>query len=345
MGDENWPEAYRKHQAEESAKQLEEHRVDISSFKNHWCNLGHNSDELQFEYVQTIGIVAKCPNIISRLTPDLVQDKEGLVNCRNLYSLYEKNPLTPGYLYSPNHIAMLNPIFRRGFGEESNWAPQFVDMFWEVNDENIDAYISLDFDRVRVDMNGMCYFEKDAWFGPPFKEDISSIQDGACKVRPPLDIDSSLVSVLFADAYSLDVYWDTKEGVKSFQALEFKNDMIKLEIEGEECFPARYIHAEFDLEGGYFRHFDGAVQWFSADEYYLRRDTDFRHYRKAKTHIKAKSKKAFKFNGKIPTEMWKEFASHFCTKNPLFYEYLSSEYPRSIQETLEKIREADVRLF
>mgnify|MGYP003809283513 CR=1 FL=1 len=46
--------------------------------------------------------------------------------------------------------------------------------------------------------------------------------------------------------------------------LEIKNSDVVLTMEGQDLFPARYLHAEFDLLTGTFRHFDGAVQLFTS---------------------------------------------------------------------------------
>ncbi|WP_174385192.1 hypothetical protein [Burkholderia metallica] len=153
-----------------------------------------------------------------------------------------------------------------------------------------------------------------------------------------MDIEPRHVSFLFANVYCLDIKWSESDGVKSFQALEMKTDDVQIEIGGQHYFPARYLHAEFDLLANCFRHFDGAIQLFTEDEYFQRRDSDFNMTLKNPAHIKARSRKVFKINGPLKTEKWVEFCCHFYAKNPLIFEYFSGEYPKHVTEALERIR-------
>jgi hypothetical protein len=158
------------------------------------------------------------------------------------------------------------------------------------------------------------------------------------KLRPPLDLESRHISFFFANAYSLDIKWSESQGVKSFQALEMKTEEVRITVDGQQYFPARYLHAEFDLAANRFRHFDGAIQLFTEDEYFQRRDADFNMSLKNPAHVKARSKKVFKINGHLKTADWVKFCCHFFTANPLTFEYFNGEYPKSITETLEIIR-------
>ncbi len=87
--------------------------------------------------------------------------------------------------------------------------------------------------------------------------------------------------------HSLDIKWETKNNIKSFQAEEFKTEEIKIEYENGSFHPVRYIHAEYDLTEKVFRHFDGAIHFYTEDEYYRRRDSDFNFNKKNTTHIKS----------------------------------------------------------
>ena len=146
--------------------------------------------------------------------------------------------------------------------------------------------------------------------------------------RPPLDMESRHVSFFFANAYCLDIKWSESDGIKSFQALEVKTEDIRIEVGGLRYLPARYLHAEFDLAANCFRHFDGAIQLFTEEEYLQRRDSDFNMTMKNPAHVK----------GSLRTEDWVEFCCHFFAGNPLAFEYFSGEYPKHVTETLERIR-------
>ena len=206
----------------------------------------------------------------------------------------------------------------------------------------VDSYVSLDLDRVRIDINGPDYLEKDTWYGAFFSKDISKISDGAVKLRPPSisSIKESLVNSLFSNAYSLDIKWDTdQQGIRTFQAEEFKVDSVVVKIDDMEYHPVRYIHAEFDIDTGYFRHFDGAVHLYLKDEYFPRRDLDLNYNTKHSIHIKSKSVKLFKMNGKVDIDTWTKYTSQFMPSNPLIIEYFEGKYPNNIAEVLDRLQQ------
>lgn len=117
-----------------------------------------------------------------------------------------------------------------------------------------------------------------------------------------------------------------------------KVESIQIKIEGKHYFPSRYLHAEFDLAANCFEHFDGAIQLFTEEEYFERRDSDFNMTMKNSAHIKARSSKVFKINGPLGTKDWVEFCCHFYTANPLTFEYFSGAYPKHVIESLDRIR-------
>ncbi len=287
------------------------------------------------KYIHTIGVVAHYPNILSYLNPKIKKDKEELVKFDLLNKLYSNKGFASGFLYDDNYIAMAHPFFRRGLSENAVFAPRFIDIFWRLQNKEMDLFISLDFNRVRINVDNVMYMELDTWYGAKFNSNIKLISDGISKLRPPLDIDTSM---FFNNAYSLDTIWETKNGIKTFQAEEFKSDNIKILIEGEKYFPVRYIHAEYDLEAEYFRHFDGALHLYTEIEYFERRDSDLNYNNKKLKKIKPKSIKLFKINGKVTVETWVELTSHFFAGNPLIIEYFEGKYPERLREIIEKIR-------
>ena len=145
-------------------------------------------------------------------------------------------------------------------------------------------------------------------------------------------------SFLFKGAYSLDIKWATKGEIKTFQALEFKQSDIVLDINGITYHPVRYMHAEYDLTNNLFRHFDGAVHLYLAHEYFDRRDKDFNVGFKSPTEYKAASVKLFKFNGELSVDFWTKFCGHFLAGNPLMYEYFSGQYPDQLIDTINRLR-------
>lgn len=335
--DEEIFEAYRKKLIEEEREKIKEHKSEIEFFIDFCDQKGLYLSQDDFKYIQTIGIIVQSKGILAKIQPALIRDKEGLVSWSKANDLYTIKEFNEGYLYADNYMAMASSLFRRGFHSLNNWAPRFVDLFWSLDKSNIEAFIALDFDRVRINVNDLCYAEADTWYGAPYHNNISEIKDSVVKLVPPPQLNSRYVELFFRSAYALDIEWYTHSNIKTFQALEFKTEGITIHKNGHEYHPVRYVHAEYNLDTNHFRHFDGAIQYLTSDEYYARRDTDFNHNRKAGVHLKPMSEKLFKFNGNINIEMWKEFTSHFFTGNPLIYEYFSGKYPDYVKDMLRRV--------
>jgi len=291
-----------------------------------------------FRYFQTTGVVAIYPNLLPLLNSSIAVDKEDLFDFKELCLLFEKKRFMPGYLSNSDYSIMAHPYFRRVFREINNYAPRFIDLFWSFNSANIQSYISLDLNRVRIDKSDFGYMELDTWFGAKFEKTIENISDGIVKLRPPLDLENRHIDFIFANAYSLDIKWTTKGNIKSFQLEEFKDETIKIFKNETEFYPVRYVHAEYDLSSQNFRHFDGAIHFYTKEEYFQRRDSDFNYNSKNISHIKTLSQKLFKMNGVVPVEKFIEFTSHFLTGNPLIIEYFEGKYPEQIQKILDAIR-------
>jgi hypothetical protein len=309
--------------------------TDLAASKGVILNAG------SFEYIPTIGIVAKAQGIARALLGPIRTERDGLLPFNEIANRFPVSPLTEGCFAGPEFVLMAHPYYRRGMHPVNNWAPRFIELFWRFEGPNIEKYIALDENRVQIDVSGLGYFEADTWYGAPFHKDIRYIKLGIAKLRPPLDLESRHVSFFFADAYCLDIKWSESNGIKSFQALEMKTEKIQINIGGQHYFPARYLHAEFDLWANCFTHFDGAIQLLTEEEYFQRRDSDFNMTMKNLAHIKARSSKVFKINGPLKTADWVEFCCHFYAANPLTFEYFSGEYPQYITEALQKIRVND----
>lgn len=322
----------------ESRERLTEAADMIAKFTALAASKGVILGEESFEYIQTTGIVAKSPGIARTLLGPIKTERDGLLSFNEIANRLPPSLHCEGCFAGPDFILMAHPCYRRGMHPVNNWAPRFIDLFWQFDGPGIEKFIALDEDRVRINVNGLGYFEADTWYGAPFDEGIGNIKPGIAKLRPPLDLESRHVSLFFTDLYCLDIEWSESDGIKSFQALEMKAENIQIRVGKQHYFPARYLHAEFDLSANCFRHFDGAIQLFTEDEYFQRRDSDFNMTIKNPAHIKARSSKVFKINGPLKTKNWVEFCCHFYTANPLTFEYFSGQYPKHITEILERIR-------
>lgn len=322
----------------EARERLAEASELISKFTTLAASKGVILNASSFDYIQTTGIVAKAPGIARTLLGPVKIERDGLLPFEEIANRFPPSPHCEGCFVGPDFILMAHPWYRREMHSLNNWAPRFIDLFWKFDRPGTQKYIAIDEDRVRIDIDRLGYFEGDTWFGAPFNEDIRNIKLGISKLRPPLDLASSYVSLFFANAYCLDIKWSESDGIKSFQALELKTSNVRIKVGDQHYHPARYLHAEFDLSDNCFRHFDGAVQLFTEDEYFQRRDCDFNMMTKSSAHIKARSRKVFKINGPLSTADWVKFCCHFYAANPLTSEYFCGEYPDHVTETLARIR-------
>jgi hypothetical protein len=290
-----------------------------------------------FDFIRTIGMVAKFPNLVSLLNPTIIADKEELVRMDILEKEFSKQRSAPGFYYAEKYMVMANPYFRRGHYVENNFAPMFVNLFWGFNKANIEKYISIDNDRVRINLDNSIYKELYTWYGAKFKNTIAGIEDGIVKLRLPSQLRPSDIRFFFDNTWSLDIKWNSKDGIKVFQAEEFKAEENRITKNGKEYYPVKYLHAEFDIAAGTFRHFDGAIHFYTEEEYYQRRDNDFNYNNKNSHQLKTLSQKLFKINGQIEIEDWVSLVSHYLTGDPLIFEYFEGKLPERILEIIEKI--------
>jgi len=329
---------YMKMLLEEKRLELDKNSSLIERFKV-FLDAKNVTSEISFCYLRPIGIIAEGSNIVKNICSSIEEDKEGLFSWNELQNFFQKRRFMSGYLANANYMILAHPYFRRNYRKSNNYTPKFIDLFWALKDENIDAYIAIDLNRVRINMDDSYYMEHDTWFGSPFNKNIYHIEDGVSKLRPPLDLDDFMIEFLFNSVYSLDIMWyTTNDDIKVFQAEEFKVDSFTIVVDDIVYHPVRYIHAEFDNRNGYFRHFDGAVELYTDDEYSLRRDKNFNQKTNENEQIKPNSIKLFKLNGEISVEMWIDYISHFFTQNPLVMEYFSGSYPEHVCEALAKIK-------
>lgn len=327
-------EEYQKQLQVEQEEELSSKSDLVQQFIKHCQTKDILLTEGDFTYSHAVGITANSPDIIKHLDSNLIPDKEGLFKFSDLTTRYETLPFAPGMLILKEYILLADPFFRRGFSTIANFAPRFIELFWKFKQNNTQKYISLDRDRVRLN-DGTSYAERDFWYGAKLNKDIDQIREDIVKLRPPTGLTPTQIEMIFANTYALDAKWTTKGTIKSFQAEEFKESTTTVTLNGQDYYPARYLHAEFDCSLSLFRHFDGAIHFYTVDEYFRRRDSDFNYNIKNDFKIKTLSKKLFKINSHLSVDKWLELSSHYFSGNPLVYEYFEGELPEKIQKIVE----------
>jgi hypothetical protein len=330
---------HRAAEVQEAQQRLLQAADQIAQFTAVAAKAGVALDAAAFDYTPRIGVVAASPGLATKLLHPMIPGKDGLFSFADLASRLPPPRFQEGYFRGSDYMLMAHPCYRRAMHPLNNWAPRFIDLYWRLDLPEVEKYIAIDEDRVRVDLEGPSYFEADTWYDAPFNDDIRQVQSGTVKLRPPSDIQPHHVDFFFARTHCLDIKWSESHDIKSFQALELKTADVWVDLSGRRYYPARYLHAEFDMQANCFRHFDGAVQFLSDSEYALRRDSDFNVNVKQSGHIKPRSRKLFKLNGPLQTADWVELCCQFMHGNPLTFEYFAGAYPRHVSEALVKIRE------
>ena len=327
-----------KRQIQDRIDKLEANSARVSNFINQCYERGLSISRDELGYNPAIGLHANKEGILNVLLPDIEKDKDGIYSVEHLLQAIPAKKIQAGFIQTGDFIIIASPLFRRKFQKQNNFAPHFIVLFWALSNPDLDVYIALDMDRVRIDDGSMCYIEEDTWYGAPFEKDISNISDGVTKLIPPADLREDFTSFVFNDAFSLEVKWATKGIIKTFQAIEFSNDTVSIIRNGSKLYPARYIHAEYDINQAMFRHFDGAIQYFTEEEYFSRRNSDFNYDQKSNSQLKAEYEKVFKINGKLDIDKWVELCCHFFTGNPLIHEYFTGKLPENTANSVEKLR-------
>lgn len=327
---------YIKHLEEEREAELKKSETLIQEFILFSKKKGIGLNWNNFDYLQTTGIIAKHPNLVYLLNNKVAADKEQLIDLDILEQEFEKR-MMPGLYYSEKYIVMPNAYFRRGHQEVNSFAPRFIEEFFAYKEAGNKKYIAIDFDRVRINVDNRMYMELDTWIGAGFNQKVSEVKEGIVKLRPPSWLDSHDTRIFFDNTYSLDIKWTSKNGIRTFQAEEFKEAASKITKNGVDYHPVRYVHAEFDLSTDAFRHFDGAIHFYTEEEYYRRRDQDYNHNTKNPVQLKTLSQKLFKINGRVQTKDWVNLVCHYLTGNPLIHEYFDGKFPAPIADAVEKI--------
>jgi hypothetical protein len=323
----------------EEKETLATHSKLIQEFKLYCGIRGLDLQDENFRYFETVGIIAQYPDLLKVICPELEIDKEGLCDLDHLLRDTKRNPYFAGTIHMGNFKILASHYFRRRYFDRNNYSPYFIPLYWGHASETYNRSILLDNNRVRIDVDGPIHFERDTWYGAKFDENISCIPDGNVKLRPPGYLTQDHISSFFGSAYSIDIKWDTKFAIKTFQLEEFKTEEVTLNKEGMIMHPVRYVHAEYDMTTNCFRHFDGALHFYTPDDYIGRRDSDFNYNTKHGHQIKTESVKLFKLNGQIPVEIWVELTSHYLHGDPLIHEYFEGKYPKYIDDFLARLSE------
>ena len=116
--------------------------TDLAASKGMILNAG------SFEYIPTIGIVAKAQGIARALLGPIRTQRDGLLPFNEIANRLPLSTHTEGCFAGPEFVLMAHPYYRRGMHPANNWAPRFIELFWRFEGPDIEKYIALDENRV-----------------------------------------------------------------------------------------------------------------------------------------------------------------------------------------------------
>ena len=242
--------------------------------------------------------------------PELIDilDRDGLVELDDRFG-----PMDVGVLYK-QHVLQYHQFLRRSYAAHHNvdFLNRFVAFYSKSRGSNRFA-VALDARRLMPEEYYRNYAEKDMWYGPRFERD---------RVGDPALSGTTLVKR--ASPYPLfdknhdrtEFRWSTAGSVKTFEAEELSSPTYV----HDGYIINRYVHAEFDLESGSFRHFDGAAKVYSSDAYAARFDTELPNEPRCQRKIKL-----FRVDGEIETDSWIDLTTFFFRGNEMVVEYFDPE--------------------
>jgi hypothetical protein len=158
MADQEYEEIMARYLADiekQSRKRLADATDLIAKFTDLAASKGVILGAESFEYIQTIGIVAKAPGIARMLLGPIKAERDGLLPFNEIAYRFPPSLHYEGCFAGPDFILMAHSCYRRGMHPVNNWAPRFIDLFWRFDSFGIEKYIALDEDRVRIDVGGL----------------------------------------------------------------------------------------------------------------------------------------------------------------------------------------------
>lgn len=165
---------------------------------------------------------------------------------------------------------------------------------------------------------------RDYWYGRPFRRvDLDNPHKVGVSIytAPPegaIGIKSLQCHIAGVDR--LEILWSCKEGVKTLQVEEV--------VSADSRKHGRYLHAEYELGTRCFRHIDGAVMIYTAEDAVTRREHDCRLPASPRA---ARKPKLFRIDGPVAIDEWASLLTHFFRGNPLIVEYLEGSTAATAQ--------------
>ncbi len=275
--------------------------------------------EVQRHYFLFKGVIEGCAeNEVLRIFPELEKklDKDGLLIVDEDFNLHD------GGIEYRDYMLHYHQLLRRGYTANPNF--DFLMIFIEYHSRTRDMNtfrIAIDWTRIMPKEWYSRIFEMDTWHGPQFSE--ATLDDpnavGLTVVKRNQDSLFGLTNKLDRTEF----YWSFSDGIKSFETEEVSTPDYSFEHYRFN----KYVHAERDIRGRFFRHIDGAVKVYLENCYHVRFDTYL-----PKEPRSYKKPKLWRIDGEIDLDAWKDLIIYFFKGNEMVLEYLN---PKEFENIFE----------
>lgn len=291
--------------------------------------------ENNFEF-DTYNVFVKKENIVLKLNKDL-EIKDNLINWAILKEDFMVDESNPNFLKSKNYALLLHPLF--DMLNIYGYTPSLIDVIYDIG-ANKDFSIAVDLDKIRININEEIDRPLAGW-GAKYKREIDNIDNDISHYYHEENYSKKILNLCFSNSYSLDVKWETREDIKTFQAEELKIEDFQINYKNSTFYPARYFHSTYLLQEKYFNHLDGAIHLYNEEEYLMRINNSLNFNKNSTKKIKPLSIKLFKINGKIDLNEWENLTSKFYAGNPYIVEYFEGVFPESTKKLIDRLNKTD----
>ncbi|WP_143536982.1 hypothetical protein [Rubricoccus marinus] len=245
------------------------------------------------------------PGLVREALPGLygTEDGDGLIELAGLV------PLGGGAFQSGDLVVFGHPMFRRSFSRYNTLNGAFFDTLREAVEAGVVVRVALDPDLVGLAATYRQPYEFQYWFGPPFTDDLSSIEAG------PVRHGSDERHHLFSQVIHTDFHWYERNGAFTLEVEEVRDWPSAALGDRYGC---RYVHSIVDGETGTVEHLDGAVRVYDETQMVERLDLHLNRATRQTDYTKL-----WRTDDPLPLAMWKRLVHDYYRDNYLVGEYLA----------------------
>ncbi len=115
--------SYAIHMTEEAQRELKKAAPQIERFTAIAASKGVALDDRSFEYIQTIGVIAKAPGLAKTLLGPIQAERDELLSFSEIAKKIQPSSRQAGCFVGADYMLLAHPFYRREMSPNANWAP------------------------------------------------------------------------------------------------------------------------------------------------------------------------------------------------------------------------------